>query len=198
MAAGTYAVSGIEPDRGMVRRAESRQWQVVSGYFPADLPVGFTTDILTFNDVFEHLPDPETTLAACREVISPNGLLVLNLPTSDGIFYQVGRWLARLGIRAPFDRLWQKDLPSPHLHYFRAANLCRLLSRSGFEVLEIGTLPSLTRDGLRERIAYAGGFGRAGRMLVFLGAMAALPLLRIAPGDIVYLIARHRPNSSHG
>jgi len=50
-------------------------------------------------------------------------VLVLNLPTSGGSLYRVAKLLCRFGAKGFFERLWQRNLPSPHLHYFDDRNL---------------------------------------------------------------------------
>jgi hypothetical protein len=41
--------------------------------------------------------------------LNQNGLLVINLPSSDGIFYRLGALLCRLGMPVFFNQMWQKD-----------------------------------------------------------------------------------------
>ena len=55
-ARGITCVS-IEPDLEMERRARSAGHNVIAGAFPDAMPAGARLDAITFNDVFEHLPD---------------------------------------------------------------------------------------------------------------------------------------------
>ena len=37
-------------------------------------------DVIVLNDVLEHLPDPERTMAHCAGLLKPDGLLVIQTP----------------------------------------------------------------------------------------------------------------------
>lgn len=79
--------------------------------------------------LIEHIPDINSIIAACHERLNDGGLLVLNLPSSDGVFYKLSRLFAAMGKFDFFERLWQKGLPSPHVHYFNRKNLSNLLQQ---------------------------------------------------------------------
>ena len=66
-------------------------------------------DAIIFNDVFEHLPDPIDAIVAVERLLADDGILVLNLPSSDGLFFRVSTLLNRLGWRGPYERLWQRE-----------------------------------------------------------------------------------------
>jgi SAM-dependent methyltransferase len=51
------AVTGLEPDEATAAKARSRGLDVYGGRFPDDAPLG-PFDVVSFNDVFEHLPEP--------------------------------------------------------------------------------------------------------------------------------------------
>ena len=192
LASATYSVTGIEPDRRTVDSLADMPWPVIRGYFPGDVPPGRRFDVITFNDTLEHIADIRGALEACRKSLNTDGVLALALPSTSGAIYRTSKLLCRLGVRSPFARMWQKGLPSPHLHYIRLSNLRMLLSSCGFEVAEAGALRSISVEGLRERIAFTGGVGAIAQWLYFMGFVAATPLLRALPSDAIYVIARPR------
>src|ERR1700687_792768 len=147
-----YRVQGVEPDALIGALASRKGHNVTIGFFPDDLASGTRYDVIAFNDVFEHLPDPRAALTACRERLQPGGLLVLNLPNSGGAFFRIATLLDCLGISGPHERMWQKGLPSPHLSYFHPDALTRLACREGFAEIYRGTLDSLDRQGLWQRL----------------------------------------------
>lgn len=125
-----------------------RALSIRQGFFPETLERNEKFEVIVFNDVFQHIANVESVLAACSTLLKPGGMLVLNLPSSQGAFYRIARFLSRLGCRSFFDRLWQRKLPSPYLHYFSSKNLPKLLENSGFEEVNVGRLPTLRLKGL--------------------------------------------------
>ena len=183
---------GIEPDNQVFNSARKLGKPIRQGYFPDALHEGELFDIIVFNDVIEHIPDIHSILEACRERLTPGGLLVLNLPSSKGIFYRLAKLLHGLGVRGPFERLWQKGLPSPHVHYFHAQNLGSLLARNGFSELTSDRLPTLQLRGLFTRISYTGEQNLFIRCVLYVLIAGTLPLLRLLPSDIIYSVFKRQ------
>lgn len=180
-----FDVLGVEPDAVVGSRAAARGLPVRSGYFPDVLKDGERFDVIVFNDVIEHIPDIGSALAACSARLDDGGILILNLPNSRGFFYRLSKLIARLGWRGPFERLWQKDLPSPHVHYFNTRNLQQLVNGKGFELAEAAELPALRAKGLLERLRCAGNVPTLSLYIQYMAIMAAIPVLRMFPSDII-------------
>jgi SAM-dependent methyltransferase len=136
----------------VVERSEPSAGALRVGFFPEALETGEQFDIITFNDVLEHLPDPAAVTAECARRLVPGGVLVLNLPTSTGLLFRIGLLAARAGSTASLARLWQAGLPSPHLWYFDPRGLGRLAGQHGFDVVHEGRLPAVSRKGLWGRV----------------------------------------------
>ncbi len=143
---------GLEPEDATTEQARERGLSVRSGYFPDALADGETFDVISFNDVLEHIPDVDATLGACARALRPGGVLSVNIPSAAGLVYRIATGLARIGVRGPYQRLWQHGLPSPHVHYFMPVALARVIERHGFRVARILPLSSIRRDGLWARV----------------------------------------------
>lgn len=187
-----FDVLGVEPDEVVGGRAAAIGLPVRQGYFPNVLHEGERFDVIAFNDVIEHIPDIRSALEACAQRLNPGGILVLNLPSSRGFFYRLSKLIARIGWRAPFERLWQKGLPSPHVHYFHNANLARLVARHGFELVDSAELPALRARGLLQRLRYVGKVSTVSLWLQYCATLAAIPVLRLFPSDIIVCIFRKK------
>lgn len=187
-----FDVLGIEPDEVVGKRAAGRGLPVRHGYFPDALATGEHFDAIVFNDVIEHIPDIHAALRACHERLTPGGLLILNLPNSRGFFYRLSKLIARIGWRGPFDRLWQKDLPSPHVHYFGPDNLSRLVQAHGFEPVLHTELPALRAKGLLERLRCAGNVPTLSLYAQYVAILCAVPVLRAFPSDIIVCMFRRK------
>jgi SAM-dependent methyltransferase len=120
---------GVEPSEFASRYARERLGlDVVRGDLSsAQLPAsGF--DAITMGDVIEHLRSPYDALARLRSLLAPGGVLWLALPDAGSA---VARGLGRR---------WWSVIPT-HIQYFTRGSLAGLLSRRGFEVLDVRTAP---------------------------------------------------------
>ena len=88
----------------------------------------------------EHVMDPRDTLAQCRELLSPDGLLMLEVPNQ---FHSLVDLLKLAVVRIAGDgafRWFHRDLTFEfHTLYFTPRTLRALLAREGFEVLALRT-----------------------------------------------------------
>ncbi len=186
-----HDVHGIEPDAPIAAQSVARGHDVTTGFFPAAVAPDARYDVIVFNDVFEHLPDPRAALVSCRQLLRQGGVLVVNLPSSEGIFFRMATLLDRMGLPGPHERMWQKGFPSPHLSYFRPHTLKRLAAREGFAEIYRGTLDSLDRGGLWQRLRFDTRSSLSGAAIMWLAIMIASPLLARLPSDIALQIYRH-------
>ncbi|HEU4374605.1 MAG TPA: class I SAM-dependent methyltransferase [Telluria sp.] len=185
-----FEVLGIEPDEQVGQVAAARGLPVRQGYFPQALTPGESFDVIVFNDVIEHIPDIRTALDECRKRLNAGGVLILNLPSSAGIFYRIAKFLARFKLSGPFDRLWQKSMPSPHVHYFNHRNLTALVDDAGLKAVETFDLPSVGSEGLLERIRFVGKGSSIVSYLQYLLIRCAIPFIRMFRSDIVVCVFR--------
>lgn len=188
-AQSAFDVFGVEPDQSIYAGVQGKGLNVRLGYFPEVLEPGEVFDVIVFNDVLEHIPDVNRVLDACRRHMADKGILVINLPNSRGVFYRISKLLCKLSVPSFFERLWQKGLPSPHVHYFDSSNLARILRVHDFVIRAGGRLSTVEASSLYDRVAYAGSGSVVRDLLVCVGIIGLLPLQSILPSDIVYLIA---------
>jgi SAM-dependent methyltransferase len=190
-AARGMRVLGVEPDAEVASRARAGL-ETRIGYFPEALRTGEAFDVIAFNDVFEHLPEPARILEACVRLLRPEGRLVLNLPDADGALFKVACGLARLGIASPLERLWQARFRFPHLWYFDARSLERLLRPYPLRLAYSGGLPILKREGLWPRLRMDRTAGLLASALFYSALWSVEPLLRRAP-DILLQVYELAP-----
>lgn len=81
--------------------------------------------VVTMWDVLEHVRDPKKYLMKVREIISEDGLLLVNTIDAKSL------WAKFWGKR------WNMIIPPEHLFYFSKNNLVKLLEDCGFEILEV-------------------------------------------------------------
>ena len=186
---------GIEPDGffyGRLRATMPAQVRLVQGAFSRDLPPDWGPfDIISFHDVFEHLPEPGRILERCREQLVRGGYLVLSLPVADGFAFRVGRVLYRLGVATALARMFQINYPYPHLYYFTRRSIRLLAERSGFDVVWIEPLRAFSVRGSLHRARMDRALGGFGLLKRYAGAGALLTfalLEPLVPADNVLVI----------
>lgn len=115
-------------------------------------------DVITLIHVLEHVPDPRTTVAACRAALRPGGLLVIAIPNDiNSIKQRIKASLGRLGWER-FRRLGPLALPAitlderqeeVHLSNFTPEVLVGLLRAAGFDEIRTSLDPYYAATGLR-------------------------------------------------
>lgn len=187
LSAGFEAV-GLEPDEAVAAEAVAA---TRVGFFPDALAADEVFDVLTFNDVLEHVADPRQVVAECRAHLGTSGLLSINIPSSSGLLFRSAVAARRRGRgEALFGRLWQEGLPSPHLWYFDGDQLSRMCRDEGFDLVGTARLPTMTWRGLWSRAHMDRPPTPLTAAGVAVGAVTA-PILNRG-GDIMHLVFRKR------
>ena len=109
-------------------------------------------DYIIFNDVFEHLENLNLVISQLKIFLNENGKIIINLPSSEGIIFKLSSILKKIGIDNFYNRLWQKDLSSPHLSYFNNNNLNILFKKHGYSLVYSNYLNTVSRKDNFERL----------------------------------------------
>jgi len=148
-------VWGIEPDPSAAAVAQGRLDNVINGTFPAgaDAIQGKRFDVICFNDVLEHLANPEKALMATKEFLTDGGVVVASIPNIL-YFYQI--------LEIVLEQDWRYQvagiLDNTHLRFFTKKSIVRLFESSGFEIDEIKGINSCY--GIKYRVANLITLGR--------------------------------------
>ena len=185
-----FEAEGVEPDANTIAAARARGAVVRHGFFPAVLATEEQFDAIVFNDVLEHIPDLDGALDAAARHLAPGGVLCLNCPDRRGLYFRVADLLDRLGLTGPFDRLWQKDLPSPHVWYFTPEDLERAARKRDLAPAGRERLDTVELAGLWARIRYVRAQPLWLSVAAYAFALASWPIARLAPPDAVVCFFR--------
>jgi SAM-dependent methyltransferase len=181
-----WDVTGLEPSEEAASDARRRGVPTVRGTLgtsAAELEGPF--DAVVFQHSLEHVAEPAVDLVAARELLRPDGLLLIWVPN-------FGSWASRR-----FGSAWfHLDLPR-HRSHFTPQGLGSLLGRTGFESPRLAT--STSADGLPTSLQYR-AFGRrrfdrgVSRYLAFGAGMALVPVSLVTSvlgggGDILHAVS---------
>lgn len=112
----------------------------------ADLNSRF--DVVHMNHVFEHMPNPAAHLIWCRNQLSENGLLIIEVPQQfDNHIDRLKRLFGRGGKMPDFGAF-----SLHHTYFFRTSSLKQLIERNGFDVVHMTTDVVGPRLGGKRRI----------------------------------------------
>ncbi len=153
-----YRVTGIDIDRDAV--AAAGEMYGIDHVYAMSLKEFSRTcgddrfDVITMFDVLEHLDDPAGHLAIVKDLLTPEGVLVISLPNRDRKSFSA-------------DMMAVADYPPNHMTRWNAAALRNFITHGGFEVV---TLYSRRSD------LY--GFYESGDILLYRFKPLIAPLIR--------------------
>jgi len=121
-------VWGVEADESIRRIADLHGFRVRVGVFkPEDFPPDYF-DVVTMDQVIEHMRDPVATMAGIRAVLKTGGVAILSTPNAQG-------WGAKV-----FGRRWINWHAPYHLHFFSRGSMAIAAKRVGLEFRSLGTI----------------------------------------------------------
>src|SRR5579872_4855170 len=122
---GFAEVNGVEPGREVVEAAAPRvRDHIRNDSFRDGLFPEASFDVVCGFQVFDHLANPNQTLAACRRILRPGGLVFF-------IHHDIGAWTHRLlKERSPI-------VDVEHVYLYDRDTMSRILAKNGFEVLRV-------------------------------------------------------------
>ena len=90
-------------------------------------------DFIRLRDVIEHLPDPYDSLVKVRDLLAPDGMVLIVTPNEGGLVTRVRLATGRK------KTLVATVAPPHHLHGFDGDSLRRICGRAGLKVYAVGT-----------------------------------------------------------
>jgi 2-polyprenyl-3-methyl-5-hydroxy-6-metoxy-1,4-benzoquinol methylase len=127
----SLTVWGIEPNPKAAEEARRKLDNVICGVISADVPelIGIKFDCIVFNDVLEHLVNPEAALRACQNYLVDGGFVVASIPNIL-FFYQIAHILIKQ------DWKYQESgiLDYTHLRFFTKKSIIRMFTTCGFQI----------------------------------------------------------------
>ena len=124
-----WQVKGLEPSRQAAGHARGLGLDVAEDFFNARTAATLGHfDVVHLNNVLEHVPNPIELVGFARDMLTPGGILCLNVPNDFTPF--------QAGARAALSLSEWWVAPPHHLNYFDFESLSHLVSAAGFTVSE--------------------------------------------------------------
>lgn len=120
-----YEYVGIDRAAATVRAARSKGLEVYCATLSGFVNTGPAFDAVTTFHVFEDMPDPHDALARMKELLKPNGTLLLTTFDTEGLLYLLS------------ERTRMAQNFRPHLILYSRSALIELLEHSGFEIVAV-------------------------------------------------------------
>lgn len=177
----TIRCDGVEPETRFNELYRVGGFHVLNGFYPDIITGTEKYDFIIFNDVLEHIPDIDATMKSNYTILNNNGLLVVNLPIQEGLFYFFSRIAYKFGIIDLLNRMWQFNFHSPHIYYFRKENMISLASKHGFKLIESYQLKTIKFSDISNRIKQDQDQSFMKYLISFVGTILLYPLTRIYP-----------------
>ena len=131
---------GMEPSKDLVERGKARGLKIEQGTIESHGFEAHRFDMVSLWDVIEHLPDPKAALIEIRNLLKPNGVLLINFP-------DIGTWQSKIAGK----KFWW--ILSVHLHHFSKPTIRDICRRTGFEVFHFQRYWQTLEFGYLERMA---------------------------------------------
>lgn len=130
-----WDVLGLEPSVDAWEYSNRRKLTVVNDFFSYEAMKQYGPfDVIHASMVLEHVSDPISFIKDMKKLLKPNGIIAIFCPNDYN----------------PLQKILQKNLkfkpwwvvPTHHLNYFDTVSIGKLLSKTGFEIVErLGTFP---------------------------------------------------------
>jgi len=124
-------VWGIEPNPKAAEQAKGKLDNAICGVFKAETHQlnGTKFDCIIFNDVLEHLINPEAALRTCHKYLVDGGFVVASIPNIL-FFYQI----AHIIIKQDWKYQESGILDYTHLRFFTKKSITRMFIDCGFQI----------------------------------------------------------------
>ena len=98
------------------------------------LDITINSNVVILSHIIEHIDNPKNLI----NYLGKQNIeyLIIEVPSSNGLIFKLSKLLLRFNIFFIWDRLWQKNSNSPHLHYFSDKSIYKLLEDLNFEVIK--------------------------------------------------------------
>ena len=115
-----FTAKGMEANAKMVEWCLEKGLDVIKGDV-MNLDPNLAYDVVVLSHILEHNPKPDALLAACKKILNPDGVIIVQQAIYDGLLPFVFPWG------------WYGWQPKEHFWHFTVGSLGQLINRSGLQ-----------------------------------------------------------------
>jgi 2-polyprenyl-3-methyl-5-hydroxy-6-metoxy-1,4-benzoquinol methylase len=121
---------GVEPNSSAAKEAATKLDRTLADSFHSELalPTGFF-DCIVFNDVLEHMIDPDAALRYARKLLTPEGVVVASIPNMR---HFPNLWRLVVGGQWEYQEAGIRD--RTHLRFFTRCSIAALFEGEGYQL----------------------------------------------------------------
>ncbi len=93
--------------------------------------------LIHMSHVIEHVPNPGTWLEKAKEMLAPDGILVINVPNKFSLSFRMQHLFVKLGLKKQFSDAWSDPTRTPdHLFEPTLKSMKKFLKENNFKILD--------------------------------------------------------------
>lgn len=121
------SVTGIEPNKHAYEIAQKEFGKHVYNSYLSQVAERLHKkyDVVIYNHVVEHIPDPHAELSLIKKIMKSNGILVIGVPNADNIIFKVRK------------KFWEPLMPNEHVWHFTTMHMVKLLKDHHYQILNV-------------------------------------------------------------
>ncbi len=124
-----FQAEGVEASKNAVKYCLSKNLRVRQGYFSSKNYPNKSFDCIVMSHVLEHIKNPGKILEEIREILKPNGLLILSQTNYTGT------------IPSLYGGFWEGLVPMEHYVHFSPFGIEYFLKSKKYKMINISCLP---------------------------------------------------------
>jgi 2-polyprenyl-3-methyl-5-hydroxy-6-metoxy-1,4-benzoquinol methylase len=128
-----WTAEGVDVDAKAVEQVRARGHRVHYGFLPDLKLPAESYDAIAMSHFIEHVHDPVSVVAKCRQLLKEGGRLVIVTPNTRSLSHRL------------YGKDWRGLEPPRHLHLFNLGALGEVVRRGGFRRIQAWTSPREAR-----------------------------------------------------
>ena len=158
------------------------------------LTLDVSSNVVILSHIIEHIIEPKKILNYLSN--SNVKYFIIEVPSSKGTIFKISKFFLKLNIDFIWNRLWQKNSNSPHLHYFSDKSLLKTLNDCNLIVEKTINSRFATFKGSFERTLTTENFFTSIISVVVIQFLEFINFIMQTPENKIFIVKnlKYKPN----